>query len=60
MWDFFTHGIAVHEENTEGLSALIFQTCEVGKVAVKVVCALEKKQESPLKFVVKHILERSS
>lgn len=40
----FTHSIAVHEENTKGLAALIFQTCEIGVVAVQVVCALGWKR----------------
>lgn len=42
-WFFFTHSIAVHEENAKGFSTLIFQTCEVGVVAIDVVRALKKK-----------------
>lgn len=40
---FFTHCIAVHEENAQGFSTLVFQTCEVGVVAIEVVCALRKE-----------------
>jgi len=39
-----THSIAVHEENTHGLTTGIFQTCEIGVVAIQVVCVLEEER----------------